>query len=350
MTPSIRYLIPLFSAAILCAQTDTGQITGTVLDRTGKGVSLASVSVSSKLTGFTRHVKVSGKGVYNVAALPPGNYTVEVSAQGFAGSSGDIRVGLGARVGVDFVLQGKNSPTIQTQVQGQLLLQNELQDLPNLTRNAYQFTELAGNVSDAGLGTRGAGVAIDGQRESSTNVMLDGADNNNEFTGSIGQLVPLDAVSELSVLTSDFTAEYGRASGGMVGLAGRSGGTALHGAAYEFNRVSRLTSNSFQDNADGLREPGFDRNQFGYAVGGPAIRNKLFFFSSTEGTRVRSEATVLAWVPTPQLLAQTPPGSRTVRPARNCWRRRPPIRRPFSRARDSCGRTRRRWEPLRSAL
>jgi hypothetical protein len=299
-------LIPLFSAALLCAQTETGQITGTVADRNGHAVPLATISASSKLTGFTRQVRASGKGVYNVAALPPGNYTVEVSAQGFAGSSRDVLVGVGARVGVDFVLQGKNSPTIQTQTQGQLLPWNEMQDLPNLARNAYQFAELAGNVSDAGLGTRGAGLAIDGQRESSTNVMLDGADNNNEFAGSIGQLVPLDAVSELSVLTSDFTAEYGRASGGVVSLTGRSGGTALHGAAYEFNRVSRLTSNSFQDNADGLREPGFDRNQFGYAVGGPAIRNKLFFFSSTEGTRVRSEATVLAWVPTPQLLAQTP--------------------------------------------
>jgi hypothetical protein len=305
MTRSITYLIPLFSA-LLCAQTETGQITGTVADRSGRAVSLATISASSKLTGFTRQVRASGKGLYNMAALPPGNYTVEVSAEGFAGSARDVPVGAGVRIGVDFVLQGKNSPTVQTQTQGQLLLQNEMQDLPNLTRNAYQFAELAGNVSDAGLGTRGAGLAIDGQRESSTNVMLDGADNNNEFAGSIGQLVPLDAVSELSVLTSDFTAEYGRASGGMVSLAGRSGGSALHGAAYEFNRVSRLTSNSFQDNADGLREPGFDRNQFGYAVGGPAIRNKLFFFSSTEGTRVRSEATVLAWVPTPQLLAQTP--------------------------------------------
>ncbi len=268
-------------------------------------VPLASIGASSELTGFARQVRASGKGVYNVAALPPGNYTVTVSAEGFAGSSRDVHIGLGARVSLDFVLQGKNTPTIQTQTQGQLLSRNEMQDLPNLTRDAYQFAELAGNASDAGLGTRGAGVAIDGQRESSTNVLLDGADNNNEFAGSIGQPVPLDAVSELSVLTNNFTAEYGRASGGIVSIEGRRGGNALHGAAYEFNRVSRLTGNSFQDNANGLREPAFDRNQFGYAVGGPAIRNRLFFFSSTEGTRVRSDATVLAWVPTPQLLAQT---------------------------------------------
>jgi hypothetical protein len=306
MTISIRYLIPLFSASILCAQTEVGQITGTVADRSGKAVALASIDAVSILTGFTRHVRASGKGVYNVAALPPGNYTVAVSAEGFAGSSREIHVGAGARVGLDFVLQRKTTPTDQTQTLVQPFLQNEMQDLPNLTRNVYQFAGLAGNVSGAGLGTRGAGVAIDGQRESSTNVMLDGADNNNEFAGAIGQLMPLDAVFELSVLTSDFTAEYGRASGGMVSVTGQSGGNALHGAAYEFNRVSRLTSNSFQDNANGLDEPTFDRNQFGYAVGGPAIRNKLFFFSSTEGTRVRSEATVLTWVPTPQLLAQTP--------------------------------------------
>ena len=118
MTRPIRYLIPLFSAALLSAQTETGQITGTVADRNGHGLSLASISASSKLTGFTRHVKASGRGVYNVAALPPGNYTVEVSAEGFAGSSREIHVGLGARVGLDFVLQGKTAPSVQARHRG----------------------------------------------------------------------------------------------------------------------------------------------------------------------------------------------------------------------------------------
>src|SRR5205085_3398899 len=111
------------------------------------------------------------------------------------------------------------------------------------------FVALAGNVSDAGVGTRGAGVAINGQRESSTNILLDGASNNNEFNGNVGQQVPLDSVQEFSVLTSNFTAEYGRASGGVVNVVTKSGTNEYHGTAYEFNRVSRFSSNTFQNNA-----------------------------------------------------------------------------------------------------
>ena len=165
---------------------------------------------------------------------------------------------------------------------------------------------MSGNVSDAGLGTRGAGVAINGQRESSTNILLDGASNNDEFAGNIGQQVPLDAVQEFSVLTSNFTSEFGRASGGIVNVVTKSGTNTFHGTAYEFNRVSGLSSNSFQNNATGQPIAPFTRNQFGYSLGGPAIKDKLFFFSSTEWTRVRSNASVFAWIPTPELIAQTP--------------------------------------------
>jgi hypothetical protein len=194
----------------------------------------------------------------------------------------------------------------ETQTQSQVITQNQIRELPNLTRNPYEFVELAGNVSGAGLGTRGAGFAINGQRESSTNILLDGGSNNDEFTGAIGQQIPLDAVQEFSVLTSNFTAEYGRASGGIVNVASKSGTNDFHGTAYEFNRVSDFSSNSFQNNANGQQKSVFTRNLFGYSFGGPILKNKLFFFSSTEWTRVRSAATAFAWVPTSQLIAQTP--------------------------------------------
>ena len=137
-----------------------------------------------------------------------------------------------------------------------MVTESEIRELPNLTRNAYQFVALAGNVSDAGMGTRGAGFSINGQRESSTNILLDGASNNDEFTSGIGQQVPLDAVQEFSVLTSNFTAEYGRASGGIVNVVTKSGTNNFHGTAYEFNRVSNFSSNSFQNNANGPAEIG----------------------------------------------------------------------------------------------
>src|SRR5262249_46307423 len=152
-----------------------------------------------------------------------------------------------------------------------VMSQNEIRELPNLTRNPYQFVAISGNVSDAGMGTRGAGVAINGQRESSTNILLDGASNNDEFSGAIGQQIPLDAVQEFSVLTSNFTAEYGRASGGIVNVATKSGSNQFHGTAYEFNRVSEFSSNSFQNNANDQPKSTFVRNQFGYSAGGPIL-------------------------------------------------------------------------------
>ncbi len=133
--------------------------------------------------------------------------------------------------------------------------ERELRELPNLTRNPYQFVALSGNVSDAGMGTRGAGVAINGQREASTNILLDGAANNDEFGGNIGQQIPLDAVQEFSVLTANFTAEYGRASGGIVNVVTKSGSNSFHGTAYEFNRVSGSLQIPFRRTLMGRRNP-----------------------------------------------------------------------------------------------
>ena len=117
--------------------------------------------------------------------------------------------------------------------------------------------------------------------------------------------MPLDAVQEFRVITSNFSAEYGRASGGIVNVATKAGSNSLHGSLYEFNRISALASNSFDNNANGLNKSVFTRNQFGYSVGGRVIKDKLLFFSSTEWTRVRSSGEVISLVPTPELLART---------------------------------------------
>ncbi len=300
------------------AQTETGQITGTVLDPSGAAVPNATVSASSLATGATRTAQTESGGTYSFTNLLPGEYSVSANTTGFAAFEQRVTVSVGARVGLDIHLQvGKTETTVQvtesavavnteTQTLGTMVTQAQIRELPNLTRNPYQFVELAGNVSEGGVGTRGAGFAINGQREASTNILLDGGSNNDEFNGNVGQQIPLDAVGEFSVLTSNFTAEYGRASGGIVNVASKSGSNEYHGTVYEFNRVSGLSSNSFENNALAIPESVFTRNQFGYSFGGPIKKNKLFFFSSTEWTRVRSNGEVVAWVPTPGLIAQTP--------------------------------------------
>jgi outer membrane receptor protein involved in Fe transport len=324
MTTSIRgtlataTFLGLLALIPAWAQTETGQITGAIQDQTESAVPNATVTVTSVNTGAVRTVTSGADGGYTFTNLLPGVYTIDVSVQGFASARRQVTVAVGARVGQTFTLEVGTTSTsfevaeaatqvdTETQTQSQVITQNQIRELPNLTRNPYEFVELAGNVSGAGLGTRGAGFAINGQRESSTNILLDGGSNNDEFTGAIGQQIPLDAVQEFSVLTSNFTAEYGRASGGIVNVASKSGTNDFHGTAYEFNRVSDFSSNSFQNNANGQQKSVFTRNLFGYSFGGPILKNKLFFFSSTEWTRVRSAATAFAWVPTSQLIAQTP--------------------------------------------
>jgi hypothetical protein len=305
--------------SLMWAQTETGQISGTIQDPSGGAVPNAKVTVTSTSTGAVRVVTSTADGTYTVTNLLPGVYTVEASGQGFASARRQLTVAVGGSVGQSFTLEvGTASTTVdivesatqvdtQTQTQSQVVTETQIRELPNLTRNPYEFVGLAGNVSNVGIGTRGAGFAINGQRESSTNILLDGGSNNDEFTSGIGQQIPLDAVQEFSVMTSGFTAEYGRASGGIVNVVSKSGSNEFHGTAYEFNRVSDLSSNSFQNNANGQPKSVFTRNQFGFSIGGPIIKNKLFFFSSTEWTRVRSAATSFAWVPTSQLIAQTPP-------------------------------------------
>ncbi len=308
----------LLAAASLFAQTETGQITGTITDPSGAVIPGANVTVKSAGTGATRSATTSADGTYTIASLLPGQYVLTVEAPGFTKARRTVTLAVGSRLGQDVRLSVATASTevevtesyaginTETQTLGQQVTENEIRELPNLTRNAYQFVALAGNVSDAGIGTRGAGFSINGQRESSTNILLDGASNNDEFTSGIGQQVPLDAVQEFSVLTSNYTAEYGRASGGIVNVVTKSGTNDFHGTAYEFNRVSRLSSNTFQNNANGLPKSVFARNQFGYSLGGPIWKNKLFFFSGTEWIRVRSAATNFAWVPTADLISHTP--------------------------------------------
>jgi hypothetical protein len=298
----LRALLLLSAVPLLQAQLESGQITGFVIDEKGHPVAGAVIRATALSTGEIRHAATTRAGVYNLANVLPGAYGVTATSGGVETLSQKVEVTAGARVARDFVFRGAGDGDTQLQTQGQAIAEKALQSLPNLTRNAYQFTGLAGNLSDAGLGNRGAGFAIDGQREASTNVLLDGALNNNEYQGAAGQLIPLDAVQELTVLTSGFTAEYGRAGGGIVSLVSKSGGNVFHGAAYEFNRASRFASNGFRNNASGVAAPVFVRNQFGYSAGGPVLRRNLFFFSSTEGTRVRSDATQFAWVPGAQLL------------------------------------------------
>src|SRR5262249_24754701 len=254
--------------------------------------------------------------------LQPGVYDLTVTSSGFAAYTAKVQITVGAKLSLDATLSaqakgevvnvvaGEGGVEVNTQTQelGNVVSQKQLTELPTITRNIYDLVSLSGNVNTdptPGGGMRGVGFSINGQRSSSTAILLDGGDNTDTFTATVGQSVPLDSVQEFRVITSNFSAEYGRASGGVVNVATRAGTNDFHGSLYEFNRISALASTGFNNNANSLEKPVFTRNQFGYSVGGRIIKDKLFFFSSTEWTRIRSAGEVISLVPTPELLARS---------------------------------------------
>jgi hypothetical protein len=307
-------LVTLLSANLF-GQAETAQITGTVYDASGAAIPNASVTIKSANTGTVRELTTSVSGAYIAMNLLPGAYLVSATAPNFIRIQRRVGATVGAKLTVDLHLEiGKattlvevnvsalqintETPTLSTTVD-----QTELRELPTLTRDPYELVALSGNISDGGAMARGVGYAINGQRESSVNVLLDGAANNDEFLTGPGQAVPLDSIQEFSVLTDNFTVEFGRASGGIVNVVTKSGTNELHGTAYEFNRVSDLSSNSFNNNAYGLPKSVFVRNQFGYSAGGPIKQNGLFIFSSTEWIRIRSSAITEVVLPDANLIA-----------------------------------------------
>src|SRR5256885_2477607 len=298
----VAALLLLMTAALAAAQTDTGRLVGKIVDPNGAVVTGATVRVKSVGTGREVTTTSDNEGVYTVVGLLPGFYDVTVEGGSFQPNTQRVQVTVGSNVTLEtkMALTEVSGGTVnvvaseglavntQTAEVSNIVTGNQIRQLPTLTRNPYDLIGLGGNINNddpgppvpgVGLAGRGAGFSINGQRASSTNVLLDGVDNNSVFYGSLAQNVPLEAVAEFRVVTSNFSAEYGRASGGIVNVAVLSGSNDFHGSAYEFNRISKLASNGFNNNANNVPRGVFTRNQFGYAIGGPNKHQKLFIFN-----------------------------------------------------------------------
>lgn len=315
----MRKLLAIFISTLLFSvlafsQAGTGGISGIVKDKSGAVVPNATVTATNVNTQQTRNVTSSGNGSYNLTSLTPGTYEVSAQAANFTPAKQRVEVTVGGTSSLDLTLgleaaattvevYGEAGAAVNTenQQQSSIVSSQEIAQLPTITRNPYDLVALSGNVqqdSQAGMGDgRGAGYSINGQRSASTDILLDGGENVNLFTAGVGQTVPQDSVQEYRVVTNGMTAQYGRASGGVVDLTTKSGTNNLHGSAYEYNRISALASNTYFNAANDVSKPVFTRNQFGFSVGGPVIHNKLFFFNNTEWLKVRSPAPQIALVP-----------------------------------------------------
>lgn len=323
--------ILLLTTAFVFGQTDLGSIAGVARDTSGAVVADASVVAKSAATNAERNATTNSLGEYHILNLAPGIYEVTVSKSGFQSYKAKIEVAVGGHHTLDAQLAVGTGSTIvevvagaatevntQTQEMAQLVDTQQMAELPSLTRNPYDFVAVSGNVSNGDntsnggangqeVTTRGVGFSVNGQRSTSTEILLDGVENVAVFSLGIGQNhVPLDAVQEYSVVTNNFTAEYGRASGGVVNVTTKAGTNGWHGSGWEFNRLSAYTANTFNNVANDLPKGTYTRNQFGYIVGGPVIKNKLFISNSTEWLRVRSSSVQTQEVFDPAFISYLP--------------------------------------------
>ena len=310
-------------AAGAAAQTETGRITGVVSDATGGILPGAIVTARAVGTGATRELVADSSGQYVFANLPPGPYEITANLASFRPETAKVTVTVGGAVNVDLKLQiAGTAETLNVVAEvprinvtnaevATTITETQIRELPTITRNVYDLVAVAGNVSGGKVAdgeewtatTRGTGYNINGQRASGTNILLDGSANNNEFDTTVGQNIPLDSVQEFSVVTSNFSAQYGRATGGIVNVLTKSGTNNFRGTGYEFYRSDGLSTNTFDNKANDIEKGKFTRHQMGFSIGGPIRRDKAHFFSNLEYIRVRSADTLISWVPTPQFIA-----------------------------------------------
>src|SRR5258707_3858669 len=302
----------LFPAA-LRAQVAGGTLSGTITDPTGRAVPQAQVVITNVATGVERVVTTNADGFYTAVNLLPGEYQVKISATGF---NTEVKTGITMNVGAqqtfDLPLHvGTVSHTVQvtTEAPAVQVTSSEISATVNATTvrelplNGRSWTDLAALqpgvetiqtqpsfATGSDRGNRGFGqqLTISGARPQQNNYRLDGVSLNDYANGAPGSVLGgnlgVDAIQEFSVLTSNYSAEYGKASGGVVNAITRSGTNKFHGSIYEFLRNSALDAKNYFESGDAAKAP-FKRNQFGGAIGGPLDKNRTFFFADYEGIR-----------------------------------------------------------------
>jgi len=313
----------------VCAQVAGATLSGGVFDPSGAPVPKSQLSIKNVATGVIESVTTDAAGYYTAPNLLPGTYEVSVKAPGFATS---VQSGIALTVGAQQVLNvtlrvGTASETIRvigsapavelaTETISSTVNETAMQELPLNGRDWTSLSVLTAGVTalsqvqtsiqaDGGNGRsyRGFGnqVAISGSRPQANNYRIDGISVNDYQNGGPGGVsgvgLGVDTIGEFSVLTSNYTAEYGNTGGGVINAISRSGTNQFHGDAFEYLRNSSLDAANFFDDFSNSPKPAFRRNQFGGAVGGPIWKDHAFFFGSYEGFRQTLGLTTVSTVP-----------------------------------------------------
>ncbi|HTU45981.1 MAG TPA: TonB-dependent receptor [Bryobacteraceae bacterium] len=308
----MRSLIALLALGIAArAQVSTGTMTGIVSDVSGGLIPKAAIRVVNIDTGVVRELTTDSAGLYTASGLLPGNYEVAAS---FPALQTRVETGLILSIGktltVNFNLPpARRSQTVSVEAGAQVdITTSSMSDVidkqlvAQLPLNGRDFTNLIGLAAGAQpapeplLGNGEDAFDINGGRQDGNSFLIDGIDIVPPGPGGIDLEPNLEAIAEFQVLTSNFSAEYGRSLGGIINVHIKSGENAFHGSLFEFFRNDALDAIPLF----ALDKSPYRFNQFGGSMGGPILKNKFFFFGDYQGERIRSDTTVRTVVPLPQ--------------------------------------------------
>jgi len=307
----------------LRAQTDTATILGTVVDPSGATAAGVVVTITDVDRNTKTIVKTNSDGTYTATPLPIGNYSVNVNGPGFKSETRNgVVLRVQDRLRVDFTLQvgsvqeqvivSEAPPMLQADSSelGQVIDSKQIVELPLNGRDYTQLVSLTSGViklkegsslngySSSSNGNAGGNFAVNGMRGMLNNYILDGVDNNSNDNGQNVLQTNVDAIAEFKVETSNYSAEFGRSGGAVINATIKSGSNAFHGSAFEFARNAALDARQYFEAPDSSKAP-FSQHQFGGTVGGPILRDKLFFFVDYQGSRVSTSNIDFSTVPTP---------------------------------------------------
>ncbi|HUK48881.1 MAG TPA: TonB-dependent receptor, partial [Terriglobales bacterium] len=280
-------------------QVQNGQFTGSVTDPTGAAIAGAKITVTNMATGLAVTATSNQSGLYTVKELPPGAYRLTSEATGFkTRQDSNVNLNVGSIERVDFKMEiGQTSTVVEVSGEtsavqtddmklSQTINSTQISNLPLNGRNVYDLMQLApGAVNVTGVDFEaGHMTVVNGVREDFNGFLINGMSNKDLSGGAVN--VPIqDTVEEFQQLQLNVSAQYGSSAGSINNLVTKSGTNAFHGSVWEYFRNNALDANEYFLNQQGVKKPGLHFNQFGGTIGGPIIKDKLFFFGSYQGDR-----------------------------------------------------------------
>ncbi len=279
------------------AQTSLATLRGKVTDQQGAVLPGATVTARQTETNTIRTGVSNETGQYYVPSLPAGSYEISIELQGFSTSKRALTLRVGQEASADFTMAiGAMSETVQVTgaaalvetktALGSMIDRKEIDNLPTIDRNFAGLAQMAPGVSSSGGGSMGFGAA--GQRQYQNQIFVDGATNAQQFYGTQAESVPQDWVQEFQVMTSGYSAEFGQATGGVLNVITRSGSNTFQGRGYGFYRSSKWDKGPFAgrfvNNEPVFLDapPPYHNSRFGAFLGGPLVKDRLFFFGGVE--------------------------------------------------------------------